>query len=133
MAGTGGAKGWEYKPGQSGNPGGRPKQVLELLKYCRKRTKKALALCEKLIDDETTGEQFEEAASRVAFLRIRLEAAKFLASYGMGAPPRYDPRNDAPAAVEPRQSLSDEQREAVARMALSSETQRVDGTDPAKH
>lgn len=65
-----------WKPGQSGNPGGRPKQVRELLELARTSVPKAFALAKELMADP--GEDS----------RVRLEAAKFLTSYGIGAPPR---------------------------------------------
>lgn len=108
-----------FKKGISGNPGGRPKQVLSLLKFCRKRTPKALALCEKLIDDEVTS--FDEARDMIAYKKLRLEAAKFLATYGMGAPPKYDTRDDGVRSANPAAPLTTERLEAIARARLSSE------------
>lgn len=65
-----------FKPGQSGNPGGRPKQVRELIELARSTVPKAFMLAQALLADPD-----EDS-------RVRLEAAKFLTSYGIGAPPR---------------------------------------------
>ena len=118
-----------FKKGVSGNPGGRPKQVLSLLKFCRKRTPKALALCVKLIEDETT--TYDEAKDRISYQKLRLEAAKFLATYGMGAPPKYDTRDDGAKATNPAAPLTTERLEAIARARLSSE--RPDDAGDAEH
>ena len=60
--------------GSSGNPGGRPKAVRELLDMARASVPKALALAAAFMDDDRLDP------------RIRLESAKFLASYGLGTP-----------------------------------------------
>lgn len=84
-------KEYQFKPGQpSPNPGGRPKQVRELLDLARRAVPQALALAMKFIVDEK-----EDS-------RVRLEAAKFITSYGLGTPPR-EPHPDA------LESMSDEE------------------------
>lgn len=94
----------------SPNPGGRPKQVLTLLRLARKHSRKALEFAAGLLDNET-----EEP-------RVRLEAAKLICSYGLGHPPKYDPRDDAAKpAASAVQSLSKADLEALARQSLSEE------------
>lgn len=70
------APGRPWKKGQSGNPHGRPKKVRELLERARASVPKAIEYAERLLDDEEADE------------RLRLDAAKFLASYGLGGPPK---------------------------------------------
>lgn len=69
-------EGQRFRPGQSGNPSGRPKAVRELIELARESVPKAFGLAAKLMVNED-----EDS-------RVRLEAAKFLTSYGIGAPPR---------------------------------------------
>jgi hypothetical protein len=63
-----------WKKGVSGNPGGRPKAVKELLERARKMTPAALDLWESLLEDEN------------ADMKVRLEASKLVAAYGLGRP-----------------------------------------------
>lgn len=60
--------------GSSGNPGGRPRAVRELLEMARASVPKALSLAVAFMDDERIDP------------RVRLESAKFLASFGLGTP-----------------------------------------------
>jgi hypothetical protein len=92
------APGVPFRPGQSGNPSGRPKQVLELIELARSAVPRAFALAQNLLGDSD-----EES-------RVRLEAAKFLTSYGLGAPPRQVQVTDADGA--PLFGMTDEQLEA---------------------
>lgn len=82
-----GGPGRPFAPGQSGNPGGRPKGFAALV---RERTEEGAPLVEyalrvqqglevELPDSPTVREAVEVA-------RLRLEAAKWLADRGWGAP-----------------------------------------------
>ena len=81
----------------SGNPKGRPRAVRELLDRARKSVPAALELAEQLMGDAEV-----EA-------RVRLEAAKFLTSYGLGAPPKQphddDEADERGGAVSPEKAL----------------------------
>lgn len=91
------SKPWQFKKGQSGNPGGRPKAVRELLERARKSVPAAFDLAERLLEDEE------------AEPRVRLDAAKFLTSYGIGAPPKEIDEDDevqTSARVAPEKALA---------------------------
>lgn len=64
--------------GVSGNPGGRPKQVRELLELAREACPAAIELAKSYMGDAELDP------------RVRLEAAKLLMSYGLGKPPTLD-------------------------------------------
>lgn len=70
------APGRPWPKGQSGNPGGRPKKVSELLEIARAETPANFELAKKLRDDEGLDP------------KVRLEAVKFLTAYGIGSPPK---------------------------------------------
>lgn len=85
-----------WQPGQSGNPAGRPKAVRELLDLARRGVPSAFAFAFKLLQDE------REAS------RDRLEAAKFIVAYGLGAPPKQphaDELDEMPTEELKRQVL----------------------------
>jgi hypothetical protein len=88
------ARGRPFPKGTSGNPGGRPKAVRELLEVARSAVPRALAFATKLLDDTK------------AEARVRLDAAKFVCAYGLGAPPRL-PLEDGDDGAEPLRPLFD--------------------------
>lgn len=71
-----------FAPGVSGNPGGRPRLVKELLGDFRAETPGSLAVAVEIRDNEKLN------------AGVRLEAAKFIASYGLGKPLNVDPKSD---------------------------------------
>jgi hypothetical protein len=97
-----------FAPGNTVNPGGRPKAVRELLDLARSHVPGSLDLAVKLRDDET-----EDS-------RVRLEAAKFLTAYGLGAPPKtaVDPDDGADDAAS-LDGLSPDEIRQLARKALT--------------
>lgn len=74
-------------PGQTLNPGGRPRAVRELLSLARSAVPRALELAVSFVEDERLD------------ARVRLEAAKLLVSYGLGSPPRAEPEDDFSAQL----------------------------------
>ena len=97
-----GGKGRPFPKGVSGNPTGKPKQVRELLEVARRSVPDAFALAEKLMN----GAAVEP--------RVRLEAAKFLTSYGLGAPPK-EPLPDQVTTLTDDELLAEIDRRASAR------------------
>lgn len=104
------ARGRPFPPGVSGNPSGRPKAVRELLELARAEVPASFDLAKKLRDDETQDG------------RVRLEAAKFLTAYGLGAPPKaaHDDR-DGDGEEDPLSKLSDAEIADLASRRLSTE------------
>jgi hypothetical protein len=76
-----------FQPGQSGNPGGRPKSFAALV---RERTDDGAALVDYAIRVhsglEVSLEDAKTMKERVAVAQLRLDAGRWLASYGFGQP-----------------------------------------------
>lgn len=108
-----------WKPGKSGNPGGMPKQVKHLLERARQSVPAALDFADELLKDVT------------ADPRVRLEAAKFLCSYGLGAPPKVLPEDDD-KRVSATDELTVEELRALARQSLADDaSESEDASDDA--
>lgn len=95
------------KPGTTPNPGGQPKTRKELRMLARGGLPKAFERALQILNDDK------------AEWRAWLEAGKFLAAYGYGAPPKLEKDDDAERPE--RTSLTVEERRAIARMKLSTE------------
>jgi sulfite reductase beta subunit-like hemoprotein len=67
MAGRGGKRSTSFKPGQSGNPGGRPKALIEVQDLAREHTPAAISA---LVQIVTSG---ESDAARVAAASVILD------------------------------------------------------------
>lgn len=65
-----------WKKGECGNPGGRPKQVLELVRLARRHCAKAIKKARALLDDGDP--------------RVVMAAAVFLRDTGMGKPSQVE-------------------------------------------
>jgi hypothetical protein len=90
--------------------------VKELLDLARSEVPASFDLAVKLRDDEHQDS------------RVRLEAAKFLTTYGLGAPPKEAPKDETEA-------LTDEEleREVERLMSARSEKARNDEPPPDTH
>lgn len=96
------------------NPGGRPKAVRELLDLARESVPDALAFAKSLLADDAVD------------ARLRLDAAKFLTAYGLGAAPKLpaDADGDADRPTEnPARPLSTEDLLAIAHAAKPNASQ----------
>lgn len=100
-----------FQKGRSPNPGGRPKAVRELLDLARKEVPASFELAVRLRDDEN-GEP-----------RVRLEAAKFITAYGLGAPPKVALEDDdaGDESANPFEKFTDAQVAELASRKLSTE------------
>ena len=108
-------------PGQSLNLGGRARRVKELTEMARREVPSAIEFAARLIADET------------ADARVRLEAAKFVAAYGLGAPRRLEDDDPEEALVARIHALSDHELEARVRSALDARSSRTSVTvDPTR-
>ncbi len=82
------------KNGASPNPGGRPKAVRELLELARTGTKEALELAMGFLSDVELDP------------RVRLDAAKFIASYGLGRPPSLEIEEESTTSTTLRPEIA---------------------------
>ena len=105
-------------PGRSLNPGGRPRQVRELLSLARTAVPRALELAASYVDDERMD------------ARVRLEAAKLLLSYGLGAPPKLPSHEEDEIEAAALRAMSDADLERLVRQHLVARSKR-DEPDPA--
>jgi hypothetical protein len=103
------------KGGKSPNPGGRPKQVVELLMLARENCPKALAFAIGLLDE---AELAKSPKTKVAQRKIKLEAAKLIISYGMGAPPKVSEEDMERVRKSALDSVSVETLEALAQQPI---------------
>src|SRR5262245_61595650 len=69
-------KPWQFRPGVSGNPNGRPKGVAALAQRIRRETKAGRTLVEFLVDRMLRGRTDQ----------ARIQAAALLLAYGFGKP-----------------------------------------------
>jgi hypothetical protein len=75
-----------WKAGQSGNPSGRSKDVVELMRLARKKCTKAINVCVEILEDQSVPAV------------VRLDAAKILLERGMGKPPQPIALEESPQA-----------------------------------
>lgn len=66
-----------FKPGQSGNPGGRPKEVAEVRELAKQHTEKAINTLERIMNDQRAPPSAQVAA------------AESLLNRGWGRAPQY--------------------------------------------
>lgn len=112
-----------FKPGASGNPGGRIKKVTKLLRLATKHAPKAMAYALALLDEPELGDEPKDMLTQ---RKVKLEAAKLLMAYGIGTPPKLSAEVDEPGAR--KSALAKERLEAVAGMRLSTEQTAPDGS-----
>lgn len=86
-----GGAGRPFQPGQSGNPGGRPKSFASLV---REKTGEGAALVDYALRvhqgiEVPVGDGGATLRDQVAVAQLRLDAGKWLASYGFGQPTQH--------------------------------------------
>lgn len=91
------------KGGPSPNPGGRPKATRELLEEFRAATPRAREVAESIMDNVALDP------------KLRLDAAKFIASYGLGKPPSIELDEPTDEESRPLAGLSHEKLLEIAR------------------
>ena len=106
----------QWKPGQSGNPSGRPKkspEMKDLERRCRESAEDALRLLLELVNDED------------APRRDRLYAAREILDRGFGKPVDRQAVLNLTGPSEGAATLSRQQLEAIAAGALEQEAAQV--------
>jgi len=91
------------KGGASPNPGGRPRAVAELLELARSDVPEAFALARSYMRDVEMDP------------RTRLDAAKFIVSYGIGKPPAFEGAESDTATSQNLANVTPEQLLSVVR------------------
>jgi hypothetical protein len=80
----GGASGYGWQPGQSGNPGGRPKGIARLAREATRDGVDLVAFFVSVFHGVTPGVDDGDTAGRDVTLDDRIEAARWLADRGFG-------------------------------------------------
>jgi hypothetical protein len=87
-----------WKPGESGNPSGRPAGLRAVQRAAREKSLEALQYLCRVIDDDG-GDR-----------RSGIVAAQTILTWGFGKPPDHDPKEDRPGAKLDVTRLTPEQR-----------------------
>jgi hypothetical protein len=80
-----------WKPGQSGNPSGRPRSLREVRDICREACPDGARALAEIIRDRDENGKLRETDGRVVAVVVQT-----LFTWGYGKPPDYDPREDKP-------------------------------------
>jgi Family of unknown function (DUF5681) len=77
-----------FKPGVSGNPGGKPKGMLEFRALCRSRTEEIIKTLEILFFTGYWPKQKNVKRQRLVGDTVRMRAGELLVAHGWGVPPQ---------------------------------------------
>lgn len=106
-----------WKKGQSGNHGGWSKTTRELKELARSHVAKAFERARQILDDDD------------AEWRAWMDAGRFVASYGIGAPPKAEVASADELPDDPVTQLDAEELRALARQSLADEAAPDAGDD----
>jgi hypothetical protein len=93
-----------WKPGQSGNPSGRPAGLREVQKLAREKSLTALRALIGIVED------IDERGLPNQDGRVVVVAAQTILTWGYGKPADYNPSDDKPPVVIDTSGLSAEER-----------------------
>jgi len=109
-----------FQPGQSGNPGGRPRGAAGLARYIAEQTKDGRELVDRLLELSRTGEPRESGAATLALLDRMvgkplqsIDMQALVATKQLGPPAGWDAMS-----IEQRRAALDELEQGRAPIAL---------------
>jgi hypothetical protein len=94
-----------WRPGQSGNPSGRPRSLREVRDICREACPDGARVLAEIIRDRDENGRLRETDGRVLAVVVQT-----LFTWGYGKPPDYDPREDKPPVTIDTSMLTKEER-----------------------
>jgi hypothetical protein len=94
-----------WRPGQSGNPSGRPRSLREVREICREACPDGARALAEIIRDRDENGKLRERDGRVLAVVVQT-----LFTWGYRKPPDYDPREDKPRVVVDTSVLTPDER-----------------------
>lgn len=124
-------EGRRFKPGQSGNPTGRPKTPPELVEAFQARTERALATLDKIMDDYEANKETAKGDPWVP-ASAAAKAAEVILARGWGAPPvkvdlAAEVKVEGTVEVQKKLVIDPEKMRRVAAVLLRAGVLRLEG------
>jgi hypothetical protein len=112
-----------WAKGKSANPGGNRKLKHEFMMLARESAPKALERARQILDDDDQE------------WRAWMDAARFVVSYGFGAPPKITDPVDEKTGPDPIEELKADELRALARQSLADDAghDADDDSDDTEH